>query len=367
MNFFFPDRRALCVAENACHTLHNVLTLRGALVRDPHLWARYLTETIQLFADDTDVVFGSHHWPTWGRKQGLEFLSGQRDVYAYLHDQTLRLINKGYTGSEIAEMFTLPPALDRQWHTRGYYGSLSHNVKAVYQRYMGWFDGNPAHLWEHPPAESSRRYVEFMGGADAVLAKARQSMAAGDFRWVVQVVNHVVFADPDNADARELQALALERLGYGSENGTWRNFYLTGASELRGQLAGTPSVASPDMMAALTAEQVFDALAVRIDGPRAAATRLLLGWELTDTGERFALLLANGVLTTMRGDAPGGEQPAATISLTRREFDRVLAGRATVPELVETGQLRIEGNHDSFGVLISLLDEPDNQFAMVTP
>jgi alkyl sulfatase BDS1-like metallo-beta-lactamase superfamily hydrolase len=387
MNFFFPDRRALCVAENACHTLHNVLTLRGALVRDPHLWARYLTETIQLFADGADVIFASHHWPTWGRKQGLEFLSGQRDVYAYLHDQTLRLMNKGYTGSEIAEMLTLPPALDRQWHTRGYYGSLSHNVKAVYQRYMGWFDGNPAHLWEHPPAEASRRYVEFMGGADAVLAKARQSMAAGDLRWVVQVVNHVVFADPDNADARELQALALERLGYGSENGTWRNFYLTGASELRGseggsgegqwrgnraaggerRVGGTPSVTSPDMMVALTAEQVFDALAVRIDGPRAAATRLLLGWELTDTGERFTLLLANGVLTTMRGDAPGGEQPAATISLTRQAFVRVLTGQATVPELLEAGQVRVDGNHDPFGMLMSLLDEPDNQFAIVTP
>ena len=179
MNFHFPERRALCMAENATHNLHNLLTLRGALVRDPRIWARYLTEAIELFADGTDVAFASHHWPTWGRDRIVRFLSEQRDLYAYLHDQTLRLMNQGYTGIEIAELIELPPALERAWHTRGYYGSVSHNVKAIYQRYLGWFDGNPAHLWQHPPVETAQRYVDCIGGVDAVVAKARDYADAG--------------------------------------------------------------------------------------------------------------------------------------------------------------------------------------------
>jgi alkyl sulfatase BDS1-like metallo-beta-lactamase superfamily hydrolase len=367
MNFFFPDLGALCMAENATHTLHNVLTLRGALVRDPHVWARYLTEAISLFADRSDVVFASHHWPTWGRDRVLAFLSGQRDAYAYLHDQTMRLMNKGYTGTEIAEMLTLPAALDAQWHTRGYYGSFSHNVKAVYQRYMGWFDGNPAHLWEHPPAEASRRYVSYMGGTEAVLAKARVSLAEGDLRWVVQVVNHVVFADPSCLEARELQAEALERLGYGCENGPWRNFYLTGASELRGALPHIPMAASSDMMAALSTRQLFDALAVRLDGPRAAEARVLIGWEFPDRHESWTLLLANGVLTPIPGPAPAGEQPLLRVRLTRPVFDEVLAGRVSVQASVEAGQIALSGDAAAFETLLSLLDNPDRDFAIVTP
>lgn len=173
MNFLFPDRRALCLAENATHNQHNILTLRGALVRDARVWARYLDEAIDLFADGADVAFASHHWPTWGRDAIVAFLSQQRDLYAYLHDQTLRLLNQGFTGLEIAEMIELPPALASAWHARGYYGSVNHNVKAIYQRYMGWFDGNPAHLWEHPPVENAQRYVECMGGASKVMAMAR--------------------------------------------------------------------------------------------------------------------------------------------------------------------------------------------------
>src|ERR1700761_7037686 len=197
MHFHFPDKRALCMAENATHTLHNLLTLRGALVRDPHIWAHYLTEAIELFAGDSDVVFASHHWPTWGTDNIIEFLSAQRDLYAYLHDQTLRLLNQGYTGLEIAEMMELPPALERAWNTRGYYGSVSHNVKAVYQHYMGWFDGNPAHLWELPPADAAKKHVEYMGGADAVIEKVKAE--DGNPRWAAQVLNYVVFADPGNS------------------------------------------------------------------------------------------------------------------------------------------------------------------------
>lgn len=233
MNFYFPQMRALCMAENATHTLHNLLTLRGAVVRDPHIWSKYLTEAINTFAGRSDVLFASHHWPTWGTEELTDFLGQQRDLYGYLHDQTLRMLNQGRTGLEIAEDITLPPALADVWNTHGYYGSVSHNVKAIYQRYMGWFDGNPAHLWEHPPVESAKRHVEFMGGADEAVRKARASYDAGDFRWVAQVLNYVIFADPDHAEAKELQADTLEQLGYGSENGTWRNFFLMGAYELR--------------------------------------------------------------------------------------------------------------------------------------
>ena len=196
MNFFFPERRALCMAENATHNLHNLLTLRGAVVRDPRMWARYLTEAINLFTDDSDVAFASHHWPTWGRDRIVGYLSQQRDLYGYLHDQTLRLLNQGYTGTEIAEMIQLPPALEKAWHTHGYYGSVSHNVKAIYQRYLGWFDGNPSSLWEHPPVESATRYVECMGGPSVVITKARGYLDAGDLRFASQLLKHVVFAQP---------------------------------------------------------------------------------------------------------------------------------------------------------------------------
>ncbi|MFE1886669.1 alkyl/aryl-sulfatase [Streptomyces diastatochromogenes] len=368
MNFHLPDLRVLCVAENACHTLHNVLTLRGALVRDPSAWARYLTETIRLFADTTDVVFASHHWPTWGQGRAVRFLEEQRDAYAYLHDQSVRLINAGYTGAEIAEELRFPPALERAWHTRGYYGSLSHNAKAVYQRYMGWFDGNPAHLWQHPPVEAARRYVEFMGGADAVVAKARTSYDAGDLRWVAEVLGHVLFAEPDHAAARELQAAAFERLGHGSECGPWRNFYLMGAAELRDGVLGTPTRSAPDLLAALTAEQIFQSMAVRINGPRAAeAGRLLLRWEFTDTGETWTLLLSNGALTPVRGDAPRGEPPTATLRLARATLDAVLGGRTTFADEIAGGAVALDGDAGALLTFGTLLDKPDLDFAIVTP
>jgi alkyl sulfatase BDS1-like metallo-beta-lactamase superfamily hydrolase len=195
MNLYFPDRRAVCAAENAIYNLHNILTLRGAVVRDAHIWAHYLTETIGLWGDELEVVFASHHWPTWDRERVVEFLASQRDLYLYLHDQTLRLINQGYVGAEIAELLQLPPALEAAWHTHGYYGSVSHNVKAIYQRYLGWYDGNPAHLWSHPPAEAARRYVTAMGGADATVQLAQQAYDDGDYRWVVELLNHVLFTD----------------------------------------------------------------------------------------------------------------------------------------------------------------------------
>jgi alkyl sulfatase BDS1-like metallo-beta-lactamase superfamily hydrolase len=364
MNFFFPDQRVLFVAENASHTMHNTLTLRGALVRDPRIWAHYLNQTIERYGRHADVLFACHHWPTWGTDQIVDYLARQRDMYGYLHDQTLRQINQGRTGIEIAEDFELPPSLDQAWHCRGYYGSVSHNVKAIYQRYMGWFDGNPAHLWEHTTVQASERYVEFMGGADAVLAKAQESYDAGDFRWVVQVVNHVVFAEPGNAAAKELQARALERLGYGAENATWRNFFLTGAKELREGSLGTPTTTGgSEIIAQLSLEQLFDSLAIRIDGPRAWGARIALNWVVDD--EAYVTTLENGVLRSL-ADAHDDDADAS-ITVGRAALNRVLSGRASPADLIAAGDLTIEGDAGRLTSLLGLLDRPDPSFAIVTP
>jgi len=366
MNFHFPEQRVLCIAENATRTMHNTLTLRGALVRDPHVWAHYLDESIELFGADSDALFAGHHWPLWGSERIVDYLKKQRDLYAYLHDQTLRLLNQGMTGREIAETLELPPELAREWHCRGYYGSASHNAKAVYQLYMGWFDGNPAHLWEHTPVESARRYVEFMGGAEAVLARARESFATGDYRWVAEVVNHVVFAEPENEEALALQADALEQLGYGAENATWRNFYLMGAQELRGGISGTPTDAAPvDVLAQLAVEQILDAMAIRLDGPRAWGKRLRIGWRVTDPDEEHLIELENGVLQHRRNER--GEEAEATLVIERAALTDLLGKTADLAELAESGRLRVEGEAEKLGELLGLLDEPDPGFAIVTP
>ncbi|HET9676070.1 MAG TPA: alkyl sulfatase dimerization domain-containing protein, partial [Solirubrobacterales bacterium] len=366
MNFHFPDHRVLCIAENATHTMHNTLTLRGALVRDPHVWAQYLDESIELFGADSDVLFAGHHWPLWGSERIVDYLSKQRDLYGYLHDQTLRLLNKGLTGREIAEELELSPELAAEWHCRGYYGSVSHNVKAVYQRYMGWFDGNPAHLWEHAPAESARRYVEFMGGAERVLEQARESFAAGDYRWVAEVVNHVIFAEPENEAARELQADALEQLGYGAENATWRNFYLVGAEELRAGTSGTPTdTRAPDILAQLSVAQILDGMKVRLNGPAAWGRRLAIGWQVTDPDERHLLRVENGVLNHRRWQ--DGAEAEATLVIERRALNEMLGGSADLAALAESGRLRVEGDGVRLGELLGLLEEPDPGFAIVTP
>ncbi|MEU6375636.1 alkyl sulfatase dimerization domain-containing protein [Streptomyces sp. NPDC046909] len=367
LNIHFPDHAALCMAENATHNLHNLLTLRGAQVRDPRVWARYLTEAIDLFADSSDVAFASHHWPVWGRAHLVAFLAEQRDLYAYLHDQTLRMLNQGLTSLEIAERMEVPPALERAWHTHGYYGSVNHNTKAVYQRYLGWFDGNPAHLWEHPPVESARRYVEFMGGAGEVLRHARQSFAEGDYRWVAQVVHHVVFADPDNDEARALQADALEQLGYGSENGPWRNFFLMGALELRHGAVGTPTAtASLDLLAALTLEQLFDALAVRVDGPRSWDADIAVRFNLPDRAP-VTLRLHNGVLTHVTGTGPAAADPELEITLTETDLRTVLLGAVTPTDLAARDGVKVSGDPGRLTELLGHLAAPDPHFAIVTP
>ena len=274
-NVFFPEKKALCMAENISHTLHNIQTLRGALVRDARLWSRYIDDAINLFADDTDFVFASHHWPISDSGDIRKFMVQQRDMYAYLHDQTLRLLNEGYTGTEIAENFTLPDSLAQCWHTQGYYGSLSHNAKAVYNRYMGWFDGNPARLWELPPVEVGKRYVECMGGISGIIARAK-SYEDNDLRFAATLLSHAVFGDPSGSpsnEAKEALARVLTKLGYGAENAPWRNFYLTGAYELKN--GTTPPLNAQDAfqsLLALNLEQLMDTMAIRMNGAKAGVT-----------------------------------------------------------------------------------------------
>ncbi|MGW6754101.1 alkyl/aryl-sulfatase [Streptomyces sp. NPDC055006] len=372
MNFYLPERQVLLVAENVTHTLHNLLTLRGALVRDAHAWAGYITESLQMF-HDAEVLVGSHHWPTWGRDEVVRILGEQRDAYAYIHDQTVRLMNQGLTGAEIAEeLREFPGELGRAWSVRGYYGSISHNVKAVYQRYMGWYDGNPAHLWQHPPVEQAKRYVAAIGGADATVDVARKAVGEGDLRWGVELLHHVLFAEPDHAAARSLQADAFEQLGFAQENGTWRNIYLTGALELRAAGTGprqAPAVTldSTDMLAGLGTVQIFELLAVRLNGPRAAAHRLLLRWEFGDTDESWTVLVGNGVLTPMRGEAPGGEAPQLTVRLDRAELNRILGGRSSFTDAVASGAVVLYGDAGVLATFQGLLEQPQGDFPIVLP
>jgi alkyl sulfatase BDS1-like metallo-beta-lactamase superfamily hydrolase len=360
MNFYFPDRRALCMAENATRNLHNLVTLRGALVRDARVWASYLDDAIHLFAGSADVAFASHHWPTWGSDRVVEYLTLQRDLYAYLHDQTVRLMNSGLNGTEAAEVMVVPPALEQAWHTHGYYGSVNHNVKAVYQRYLGWFDGNPARLWQHPPTEASLRYVDCMGGSDAVVAKAEAYAAEGDLRFAAELLDRVVFADPGHQKAKDSLARVYERLAHGAENGTWRNFYLMGARELRHGVDAAPATTgSAELLSALTVEQLLDAIAIRINGPKAWDQRLTIDWRFTDLGETHRATLGNGVLTHR---AVGAEVPPAdlTLILTKSQMLGVLGGAGL--EGIDT-----EGDLGVIVRLLEVIETPDRNFPIVTP
>jgi linear primary-alkylsulfatase len=358
LNFLVPDRRALCMAENATHNQHSILTLRGDVVGDARIWSRYLTEAIAMFGSQSDVVFASHHWPTWGRENVVRFLCEQRDLYAYLHDQTLRLLNQGYTGPEIAEMIELPPALDTAWHARGYYGCVSHNVKAIYQRYLGWFDGNPAHLWEHPPVETARRYADCFGGVDSLVAKGREYEAAGDLRFAAQLLQHAVYAQPDHAEAKQAQAQVFEKLGYAAENGTWRNFYLTGAQELRQGITKTGIDMGAGIAAALSVEQIFDTLAIRVDAPNAWDDTIAVDWHFTDSGECHRTTLHNGVLIPERDPVAGPVD--LTLTLTKPQLLGVVTGRGM-------DGVTTDGDVGALKRLLGHLDQPDPDFAIVTP
>jgi alkyl sulfatase BDS1-like metallo-beta-lactamase superfamily hydrolase len=366
MNFFFPRLRALCMAENCTCNLHNLYTPRGAQVRDAKAWSFYIDEALDLFAGESEVLFASHHWPRWGQADARHFLTIQRDAYKFIHDQTLRLANHGLTPKEIAEELALPPTLAAEWHVRDYYGTLNHNAKAVYQRYVGWFDGNPANLHPLPPVEAARRYVDLAGGPEPLLAQARAAFEAGDYRWVAELVNHLVFADPANAAARALQADALEQLGYQAESGPWRAFYLTGAQELRNRRppAAAPRQAALAQLPRLPGAFLLDSLSVRLNGPKVGVARLTLGVSFTDTGERFLVEVENAV---MRHYADR-EDPAATqVSLTRAALVELVTGAKTIEAAVAEGALAIAGEAGRFADFLAWLDRFDFWFEIIEP
>lgn len=368
MNLWFPQFKALCMAENASHVQHNVLTLRGAQVRDAKVWAHYLDQSLLRYGEQAEVVFAQHHWPTWGGAAIRDYLADQRDMYAFIDSQTLRLINRGLGPTEIAaELTSLPPRLASKWYSRDYYGSLSHNVRAVYQRYMGFYDGNPATLNPLPPSEAGTHYVKALGGAERVLTLAREAYGSGDYRWVAELTRHLVFAQPDNSAARELQADALEQLGYQSENATWRNAYLTGAQELRNGVAPAASKggSADDLVRALTPTLFFDYLGVRVDAAKAAEQDLTINWHFTDLDEDYALTLRNGVLTHRDHTRHG--QADVEVKMSKATLDRIALKQTGFLKEATVGDVDISGERVKFMRFMAGLDEPDGRFNIVTP
>jgi len=368
MNFHLPDWRALFMAENANATMHNVLTPRGALVRDAKAWADYLTESIRLYADKSDVMFAAHGIPRFGQAALTRFLKKHRDAYKFLHDQSVRRMNAGETGAELAETLELPDVLSREWYNRGYYGTMSHNSKAVYQRYMGWYDGNPASLWPYPPEESGLRYVDAMGGAGAVLKRAEAAMSEGDYRWAVQLLNHVVFADLADETIRTRLIEAYTQLGYQAEAGTWRNIYLMGALELSGKapsLPGGGQTVSLDMIRATPTSMLLDLMAVRLDPAKAEGLHLVINLELTDFGERHLVTVENGVLIHETGFA----DPEAGLSLacTRLDFLAAVMFGAAIDPKIESGAAKASGDASLLARFAGLLAAPKPDFAIVSP
>lgn len=367
MHWYIPELKALSTAENACHLMHNIYTLRGAQIRSALDWSKSLNNTLVRWGDQAEVLYSMHTWPVWEKAHIKDYLRKQRDTYRYINDQTLHLANEGYTMDEIGDMIELPPSLAKNWSSRGYYGSLNHNVRATYVKYLGFYDGNPATLHRYPPVEASKRYVEFMGGADAVLNKARQYYDKGDYRWVAQVVNHVVFADPNNQTARNLEADALEQLGYQSESGPWRNVYLSGAQELRQgiQKLPAPSTVSVDSIAAMDLDMLFDYLAIKLNGPKASNQNMTLNFQFPDTHEQYVVELENGVLNHTKGIQ--NNQANSTLSLSRSTFNKLILKQSTLEQEISSGHIQINGDPSQSQVLLSLLDNFEFWFNIVTP
>jgi alkyl sulfatase BDS1-like metallo-beta-lactamase superfamily hydrolase len=367
MHMYLPQFRVLNMAENATRHLHNFIPLRGAVARDPRLWSGYLAQAIEMFGDRSDVLIAQHHWPTWGRERVVAFLAKQRDLYKHVHDQAVRMMNLGLRPAEIAESLTLPPELSREWSARGYYGTVSHNAKAVFQRYLGWYDGNPANLNPLPPVEAARRTIDYMGGAEQVLARARADFACGHYRWVAQVMNQVVFADPANREARELAADALEQLGYQAESATWRNAYLYGALELRNGVMKLPmrAILSPDLLRAITTEIFFDFMAVRLNAARATGNRFSVNWRFTDTGEELVLNLENATLTYLMGKQ--SPTAAASVTTTRATLDALALRQTTPMAAIQSGDFAISGDGQVLVKLFAMLDDFEMMFDILTP
>lgn len=365
MNTYLPQFRAMWMAENTTNTMHNILTLRGAQVRDALNWAKYINETIDLYGEGTDVKFQAHHWPMWGTERINTYWKKQRDLYKYIHDQSVRLMNKGYTGVEISNLVKLPPELDRVWPNRGYYGSLKHNTRAVYQRYMGFYDGNPTTLDQLPPEDAAKKYVAYMGGARAILRKARADFDRGEYRWVAEALKHVVFADPENKAAKELLADTYEQMGYQAESGPWRSIYLQGALELRTGLpkAGAIDTAGPDTVRAMPPEMTFDYLAVQLNAEKAAGKKLSLTFDFSDLKETYALTIENSVLNYTRKPA----KTEATLTLTKTVFDRIQAHELTLEQALASGDVKVAGRREALAEFTALFEKPAFWFPIVTP
>ena len=366
MLFYFPQYKALDLAEDATHTLHNLLTLRGAKVRDAAKWSSYLNEVIGLWGDKAVVSFGSHHWPQWGSQRIIDHLEKQRDLYKYINDQTLRMINKGKSMHDIAETFALPPSLAKTFANRGYYGDLKHDVRATYQLYQGWWDGDPAGFDPYPAVEEAQRYVALVG-EDKLLAGARDAFAKGDYRWSATLAHHVVFADAKNQQARELEANALEQLGYQSESGPVRNVYLTGAQELRDgvQKKDVPNSSSPDVIHGMSTEMFFDFLAIHLDGPRIGDRRYAFNITFPDIHEKYLLTVSNGVLNYEKDVA--GKDVDASITLDRATLDEVALGHMHLSDLGSNGKVKTSGHPEKFREMLGYFDRFDFWFTIAEP
>lgn len=366
MNFFLPQFRALFMAENANATMHNLLPARGALVRNAKDWADYLTQSIRLYADQSDVMFAAHGIPRFGTPVIKDFLAKHRDAYKYLHDQTVRLMNNGLTASEIAETLQLPDVLAKEWYNRGYYGTMSHNSKAVYQRYLGWYDANPSSLNALPPVAAATHYVAAMGGADAAIAKAEAAAKAGEYRWAAMLLNHVVFADASNTKAKDMLADIYTQLGYRAEAGTWRNIYLTGAQELRHGVidAGIQRI-SLALIRATPTTMMLDFAAVRFNAERAKDKSFKINFVLSDVNEKHLITVENGVFIH-EADVEDAKADA-TVTMKRSDMLETLLAGVPLTLKQATGAIKSTGRSDAYGELVGLIDPVQPNFNIVTP
>ncbi len=366
LTFTIPERRVYAGAELLAQTMHNLLPVRGAKVRDALRWSEYLDEAIEQAAD-ADVYVGQHNWPVWGRARIAEFIEKQRDTYRYIHDQTVRLMNAGLTAPEIADAVRLPTSLASYFGVRGYYGDIRHNVRAVVQLYLGGYDGNPAHLDPLPPKTSARRWMELAGGADRAVAAARAAFERGDYRWCAELLNQVVFAQPDHAEGRALLARTYDQLGYASESATWRNSYLTAAFELRHgpPTKGVSRASAIDMLRNTPTERFLDAMAASLDGPSAGGSSLEINLVLTDAKESHVLWIRNAVLHHRK--APPAADANATLSMTKELFVRMLAGTAGAKDVLLGRDVSVRGSRLDLVRFFRLFDKADGKFPIVTP
>lgn len=366
MHYYIKEYKALCPAENVNHTMHNLYTLRGAKVRDSKAWSKHIDNMLLKWGDEAQVLFAPHHWPSWGNDNIKDHVTKQRDTYKFMHDQVLRLANHGYTIDEVGDMVKMPKELDQTWASHGYYGSISHNARAIYNFYLGYFDGNPSHLHKLPPATGSIKYVEYMGGSKNIIDMAKKDYAKGEYRWVAEALDHVVFAEPDNKEAKNLLANTLEQLGYVAESGPWRNFYLSGARELREGVkpAPTPNTASPDVVKNMPLVMILDYMAVRLNPEKAAGKKLKINFNFTDVNELYTIFLENSTLNNREGNADDAD---STIITTRVTLDNIMLGQLTVEEGLKTGVIKVNGTKGKFKELQGMLDDFEFWFNIVTP